>query len=85
MKDVKLKDGFVLQIDEDVLDDMELIDDLQDLIAGDRTARTKVFNKVFGDSKKDLYNHFRTESGRVPVSRVDEAFSEVIAQLNAKN
>lgn len=85
MKDVKLKDGFVLSIDETALDDMELIDELVSMSDGDSSSRTRVYNRIFGDSKKDLYNHLRNDKGRVPVGKVDEAFIEVISQLNAKN
>ncbi len=85
MKDVKLKDGFILKIDENVFDDMELVDGLVAMQDGDPTARSRVVSKVFGDQKKDLYNHLRTDSGRVPVAKVDEVFVEVISQLKAKN
>lgn len=85
MKDVKLSDGFKMTLDETAMDDMELVDLLVDLHDGDLYAQTKIYDKIYGEAKKALYDHLRDEKGRVPVAKMGEAFTETLRQLKAKN
>lgn len=77
MKKVKLEDGFEVTINDSAFDDMEFVD----LIAEceDKPYLIgKLVEKMTGkDGKKAIYDHFRTEDGRVPV----ESISGVIEQI----
>ena len=85
-KQIKLENGFELTIDDVVLDDMELVDLLGEL-EDDPMKIGKVVKKVLGDQKNALYDHVRTEDGRVPVSVLTDAITEIFEALGeeAKN
>lgn len=79
----KTKSGFKFKIDEMVADDMELLDALIDADVGDAIKQMKGLNviltKFLGEEqKKALYDHLRTEDGRVPVTKVSEAVVEIM-------
>ena len=75
------RSGFEFEVPEDVANDMELFEALCDLDAGDVLAVVPVCRKVFGDRKKALFEHLRTESGRVPVDKVTEEIKDVFDAL----
>lgn len=85
MKEIKTKSGLDLKIDENILDDMELFDAVAELQDGNGMLLPKIVGKVFGEQKKTVYDHCRTEDGRVPVQAVSEIVSEVFDALNGKN
>lgn len=75
----KTKTGFKFEFDELKLDDMEFIE----MVAGvedDVTLLPKLLNLVLGkEQKQKLYDHLRTEDGRVPTQAVSEAMEEIFA------
>lgn len=82
MKKGKTTSGFKYEVDENVLDDMELIDAMAASQGEDPTQITVVISKIFGDEqKKRLYDHVRTEDGRVPVADIANVIKEVIESL----
>ena len=81
MKTVTTKSGYTVSVDEECLDNMELIDALAELQNNEMTL-PRVVNMIFtAEDKKRLYDHVRTEDGRVPVQRFTEEFSEVLGML----
>ena len=73
----KTTSGFEYTINPAVLDDMELLDTIVE-IDTNPLALSKVLKMVLGDEqRKALYDHLRTEDGRVPVMAVSAAISEI--------
>lgn len=82
MKKGKTESGFKYEIDEKVLDDMELIDAMAASQGDDPTQISTVVVKIFGaDQRKKLYDHVRTEDGRVPIGKVADIITEIINSL----
>jgi len=82
MKKGKTQSGFKFEIDEKVLDDMELIDAMAASQGEDPTQISTVVYKIFGaDQRKRLYDHLRTEDGRVPVTDVANIITEIIESI----
>lgn len=73
----KTKSGFNYEIDENTLDDMELLEMFSNLEENPMII-VKALNKMLGEEQKeDLYDHVRTEDGRVPY----EAFIEELTEI----
>lgn len=82
MKKGKTTNGFSYEIDENVLDDMELIDAMAEAQGEDPTQISVVVKKIFGtEQRTKLYDHIRTEDGRVPVNDVAEMIKEIIESI----
>ena len=83
---ITLKNGFEATINDSALDDMELVDLLGEL-EDDPMKIGKVVSKVLGEQKKALYDHVRTDDGRVPVASLTDAITEIFEALgeDAKN
>lgn len=82
MKKGKTESGFKFEIDEKVLDDMELIDAMAASQGEDPTQISTVVVKIFGaEQRKRLYDHVRTEDGRVPINEVANIITEIINSL----
>ena len=79
MKHIKLENGFELDLEDDVLDNMELVDALAEMKSDeDPIAVSKVITLLLGkDTKKALYDFVRTESDRVPVAEVSKMVTEI--------
>ena len=70
----KTESGFSIELEESTLDNMEVLDALSDLDEGNPLAMSRLVVKLLGkDGKKRLYDHLRTEDGRVPASAVESA------------
>lgn len=79
----KTKSGFYYQIPEDVYDDIELVESLAKMYAGDLTAVPTVIEMVLGkDQKKRLYDHLRDDRGRTKATLVMNEVEEMLAALN---
>jgi hypothetical protein len=52
--------------------------------SGDGTAIPIVIAKICGPDKKRLYDHVRTETGRVPTQDVTREVTEIIEAVNGK-
>lgn len=73
--------GFAFDIPDETRNDMELLEALVDLQEGDGTALVPIAKKILGDQKKALYDHLRTEDGRVPVDRVSAELIEIFKAI----
>lgn len=72
------KSGFNFEVSENVGDNMELLELLSEMKEGDYLAMSKVCKMTLGkEGKKALYDHLRTEDGRVPVASVIETIIEI--------
>lgn len=82
----KTKSGFAFKLDDEAMNDMELLEDLKKLDGGDVLAVPSILERMLGKQKEDLYNHVRTESGRVPIDAlVGELKGIFEASRDAKN
>lgn len=74
----KTKDGFAYTIDPAVMNDMEFLEDLAE-VDENPAKLPKLITKVLGkEQKKELYDHYRDENGRVPVDAISNAFVEML-------
>lgn len=83
---VKTESGFEARIDANALDDMELLEDLARMDAGEQWLAARVIVRLLGpEQKKALYNFCRDpETKRVSVTRVSEVLSELFANPELK-
>ena len=80
----KTESGFSIELEESTLDNMEVLDALSDLDEGNPLAMSRLVVKLLGkDGKKRLYDHLRTEDGRVPASAVESAIMELFQSIHA--
>lgn len=80
----KTKSGFAYTLRDGFADDMELLELLVDVDDGKSGALPKVLTKLLGDEqKRKLYDHCRTDDGRVPMSAVADEVAQIFAQQNA--
>lgn len=71
-REIVIKD-FSCSIDDTALDDMEFVELLADCEDNPHHIG-KLVERLFGtETKKKLYDHLRTDDGRVPISAVNEA------------
>lgn len=75
------RSGFEFEVADEIINDMELFEALCDLDAGDARAVVPVCRIVLGNQKKALYDHLRTEDGRVPVDKVSEEILDILTAL----
>lgn len=80
---VEMENGFVCEIDEDCLNDMETLEEVAKIEEGEVWKVGTVLERMVGtEKKKELYNLLRNEKGRVPIERVSEAFEKLVNSLN---
>lgn len=85
MKEVTLRNGLKLELDEKVMDNMELVDTLEEAADEDPLAVSKMVKIILGKEKrKQLYDSLRTEDGRVPVAGVSDAIKEIFEAFGEK-
>lgn len=76
------KSGFSYEISEDVFDNMELVDTIADATENDPVAVSRLVRLVLGtEQRKRLYDHLRTEDGRVPTKAVFETVGEIFVSF----
>ncbi|MBR4291678.1 MAG: hypothetical protein IKT52_13740 [Oscillospiraceae bacterium] len=88
MAKCETRTGFVCELPENVMDNMELLDVMaDDSIAVGFRASTAVKLILGAEQRKKLYDHLRTSDGRVPVAAVEEAVEDIIKSFgeNGKN
>lgn len=79
---IETKSGFSVDVSESSVDDMEFLDLICDLEDGKPRAHRALCVKLLGEEGcKRLYEHVRTEDGRVPISAIDREIAEVINGL----
>ncbi|WP_294526381.1 hypothetical protein [uncultured Allofournierella sp.] len=83
----KTKSGFAFEIQDERLNNMELLDALTELDAGDSTRISQVLKMLFSsEEKRALYEHLRTPAGTVPIEAVAAELEEIFASgQQAKN
>lgn len=75
----KTVSGFQYHIDDDARDDMELFEGLLALDNGDMSQLAQTLTALLGaEQKKALYDHCRTEKGRVSATRVFKELKEIL-------
>ena len=83
----KTKSGFEFYVNDKVFDNMELVEIIVEAKEDDPMAAFQLVNMVLGpNQKKKLYDHLRTEDGRVPVAAVFGVIGEIFEAFGkAKN
>ncbi len=82
--EITTKSGFHCTIDEDAMDDIELLMSLSKIDQGDITALPDAVSGLLGaECRNALYDHVRTSTGRVPITRVVEELGDIIANLQS--
>ena len=74
--------GFECEIEDEALNDMELLEALIGLDQGESDKMPFVLNRLLGENKKAMYDHVRTETGRVPVDKVSAELAEIFKVLS---
>lgn len=87
-REIETPSGFKCTIDEDVLDDMELLDLIIE-IDSDTNNQLIHYNQIMNkllpqDTKKSLYDHIRTEDGRVPSKAFKDELMAIFECLKNK-
>ena len=73
----KTTTGFEFDIEDERLDDMELVDIMAE-IDENPLLMPKVCKMLLGEEqKKRLYDHLRSEDGRVPIEATTNAIQEI--------
>ena len=83
---VKTKSGFEAVIDVEALDDMELLEDLSRMDAGEQWLAARVILRLLGgEQKKKLYDFCRDpQTRRVPIGKVSALLQELFAAPELK-
>lgn len=77
MRQIELKCGFTCELPDDVMDNMELVDALAEGEDNNPLVISHICRVLYGDKvRRELYDHLRTEDGRVPVASITEAVKE---------
>ena len=76
------KSGFPYEIEADIFDDWETVDIMRRVHAGENFAVFDLIDRILGPEQKErLKAHLRTESGRVPISAVNDEILEIMAAM----
>lgn len=83
---VKTQSGFEADINSDALDDMELLEDLSRMDAGEQWLAARVILRLLGgEQKKKLYDFCRDPyTRRVPIGKVSALLQELFAAPELK-
>lgn len=85
MKQIELTNGFKMELDDNVMDNMELVDALAEADGEDALAVSKIARMILGKEKrKQLYDYLRTGDGRVPVEAVSNSIKEIFDSFGDK-
>ena len=83
-KIITTNSGFTAEVSNEALDDMELFEDLVELDRKNMSVMPRVLERILGsEGKKALYDHCRTEGGRVPMTAVFTEVGEIIGGLKS--
>lgn len=84
-KKVITSSGFCCELDENALDDMELLETMGGIMEKDAKAifaMPRMIERFIGpEGKAALYDHCRTDEGRVPTSAIMAEFTEIMQGL----
>ncbi|MDY4488777.1 MAG: hypothetical protein SPE18_12120 [Candidatus Limivicinus sp.] len=82
MAEIITSTGFICDIDESCLDDMEMLEDVVALDKGDGLVLPGLIRKLLGEKgKQELYDHVRTVEGRVPMIACAAEISDIFNEL----
>ena len=82
----KTKSGFKYEIPDEAMNDMELLDILSTVSEGEIQNMAKAADKLLGeDQRRKLYDHIRTEDGRVPIDKFEAELGDIFADEKLKN
>lgn len=85
MKQIRTSSGFEAQINENAADDLAFLDLICDLDDGNVRAYRAMLDKLLTEEDKQrLFNHVRTEDGRIPVSAINTELAELIKGIGKK-
>ena len=82
MHKIKTKTGFECEINEIVFDDIEFFDILREFDSGNPQNFGLAVRKVFGNDVSKLYDHVRTEDGRVPIEAIASEMMDICESLD---
>ena len=72
--------GFAYELPENAIDNMELVDALAAAVNNDPLAVSCVCRLFLGEEpRRRLYDHLRTEDGRVPIAALSAELGELLA------
>ena len=78
------KDGFAVELSEEALDNVEFLDALAAVQDSDVLSLGRTVRLLMGkEQTKKLYDHLRTEDGRVPVVALSNALGELMESFRA--
>ena len=81
IKTVTTESGYTVSVDEEKLDDMRFVDALAEL-QDNGLALPRVMDMVFTEEDKQrLYDHVRTDDGRVLIEKTTSELCEVLRAL----
>jgi hypothetical protein len=81
VKRIETKSGFVCEIDEAVVNDMEVLDLIVEIEKGNVLKYPALLDKLLGtELKQKLYDHVRVD-GRVPYVAVDAEISDIFSGI----
>lgn len=76
MVEIKTQSGFVCQLDDKVMDNMELVEAMTEEFPSEAFRDARLAKLLLGDQKKKLYDHIR-EDGRVPIGALERELREI--------
>lgn len=81
------KSGFHYSLEEDSLNDFEVVDAIADIVSGTPSRMilglSTFMVKVLGtEGRAALYDHVRTDTGRVPTELIEQEITEILVAGN---
>lgn len=74
----KTKSGFEFDVPKSVIDDMQVLDAVVELESDNPLAISTLCTHILGaEGKKKLYDHVKTDDGRVPIRAVGTEIGEI--------
>lgn len=75
------RSGFPFKLDDEVIDDYELLEDLCEIDGGNDAKIPSILTRLLGKEQKEaLKDHLRTDTGRVPTSRMLEELMDIFTK-----
>lgn len=72
--------GFEFEFDKQRVNNMEYLDALAEIKKGNAEAYSEAVSLLLSpEMKKALYDHVRTEDGRVPLEDIDREIDEILS------
>lgn len=85
MKQIETNSGFSVEVNASAADDLEFLDLICELDDGNPRAYRGILDKLMSkDDQKRLFDHVRTDDGRVPVSAITVELTDIINGIGKK-